>query len=189
MPPLTQHLKFRSSANTALSSNQSIMVNPNCTLFHYPIMSPKQIISDDKIGCKELLPLHALDDSSNTILEAPTPDSIVKSVNSGRFTRQDFDGTKCDGWFGPRHINFYLSWLLVSNGIHNQFMKNIMILPFTIYLEFEKKKNDNNNNNLASPLYNNLVKKEKEDIFDTSLVFLFIYRDSCWLLAVFYNFK
>ena len=77
MPPLTQHLKFRSLAITALSSNQSIMINPNCTLFQYPIMPPKQIISDDKIGCEELLPLHTLDDSSNTILDATTPNSFV----------------------------------------------------------------------------------------------------------------
>ena len=64
-----------------------------------------------------------------------------------------------------------------------------MILPYTIYREFENNNNDNNNNDLASPLYGDLAKKEKRDIFDTSLVFIFIYRDFCWLLAVLINFN
>ena len=187
MPPLTHHLNFRKSVKTAMSSNQFIMINPNFTLFQCPIMPPKSIISDDKIGCAELLPLHALENSSITNLQAPTPDSFVKSVNFVRFTRQDFDGTKCEGWFGPSHIHFYLSWLLVSNRINKQLMKNIMILPFNIYREFEKNNKDNTNEDLASPLYDDLVKKEQRDIFDSSLVFIFIYREFCWSLAVLVN--
>ena len=66
-------------------------------------------------------------------------------------------------------------------------MKNIMILPSTIYREFENNNKDNNNKDLASPLYDDLVKKENRDIFDSSLVFIFIYRDFCWSLAVLVN--
>ena len=63
-----------------------------------------------------------------------------------------------------------------------------MILPYTIFQEFE----DNNNhktNNCTSTMYNQLVEKEKWNIFDTSLVFIFIFRKFYWSLAVLVDFK
>ena len=87
----------------------------------------------------------------------------------------------------PKLIDLYLSQLLHTCKIHNRSSKCIMMLPFTIFCEFEEI-NDNKSDQCATSLYDDLVTKQKRDIFDTSLVFIFIYREFCWSLAVLVDF-
>ena len=77
-------------------------------------MPISQINTEFKISCQQLLKIHISKDSSPTDLEETSPRSIFQIVHNGQFTGRDYDGTKCDGWFGPKHIDLYLSWLLLT---------------------------------------------------------------------------
>ena len=81
----------------------------------------------------------------------------------------------------------YLSWLLDAIKIDGTFEKIIMMLPYTVFHEFEEIQ-DNKNYDYPRPIYNEIVKQQQRDIFDTSLTLIFIYRDFCWSLAVLVDF-
>ena len=111
----------------------------------------------------------------------------MHQICNGLFTGRDYDGTKSNGWFGPKFKDLYLSWLLHTCKIDNISSKSIMMLPFTIFREFEVI-NDNTNDECSTYMYDDLVKLQKRDIFDTSLGLIFIYREFCWSLAVLVDF-
>ena len=136
-------------------------------------MPISQINTEFKISCQQLLKIHISKDSSPTDLEETSPRSIFQIVHNGQFTGRDYDGTKCDGWFGPKHIDLYLSWLLLTNKIPNKSLEDIMILPYTIFQEFEDN-NKHKTDDCTSAMYDQLVEKEKRNIFDTSL-YLYLY--------------
>ena len=169
MPPTTQRTSIMDKECTAMTSSKSI----NVDLFQYPIVSTSTITTAFKISCQQLLPIQSSNDSFSTEFKAAR-ESIYKIICNGQFTGHDYGGTKINEWFSLKHIDLYLSWLLLTNRIHNKYLDDIMILPYTIFCEFEDN-SDNKNDALTSSIYDDLVFKKRLNIFDASLVFIFIF--------------
>ena len=151
MLALTQCYSIMDRECTATTGPKLINVAPKCCLFQYPIVPTSQIVTEFKISCQQLLPIHISNNLSPTGLEETTRQCIFQIVHNGQFTGRDYDGTKYDGWFGPKNIDLYLSWLLLTNRIHIKSLDDIMDLPYTIFGEFENN-NDNNTDNLTSSM-------------------------------------
>ena len=186
MPQTTQCTSSLDKVGVAMTNPKSINVVPNCCLSRYPIVSNGSIITTFKNSCQQFKPIQSSQDTSTADLQKMSCESVYQ-ICKGWFTGRDYDGTKSNGWFGPNLIYLYLSWLLHTCKIHNRSLKSIMMLPFSIFRKFEVI-NYNTNNLCATSLYNDLVKKQKRDIFDISLVFIFIYWEFCWSLAVLVDF-
>ena len=168
MPLTTQHTSIMDTECIAISSSKSINVVPKYCIFQYPIKPTSPITTVFKITCQQLLPIQSSNNSSSTNLEETARESIYKIVCNGQFTDCDYDGTKIDEWFGPKHIDLHLSWLLHTNRICNKSLDDIMILPYTIFREFDED-SDNKNGTLTSSMYDDLVLKQKQNIFDAKI--------------------
>ena len=188
MPQTTQCTSRLDKKRVGPTNPNSINVLPNCSLFRYPIIPSGSIIETFKISCQEFKPIQSLQDATTADLQINSDQSMYQ-IPKGCITGRDFDGTKSNGWFGYKLIELYLTWLLhtCDRKINNKFSKSIMILPYSIFREFEEI-NDNKNDQCATSLYDDLVKIQKRNIFDASLVIIFIYREFCWSLAVLVDF-
>ena len=146
-----------------MTSSKSINIVLKYCIFQYPIEPTSPITTAFKITYQQLLPIQSSNDLSSTDLEENARESIYKIVCNSRFTGRDYDGTKNYGWFGPKHIDLYLSWFLHTIRICNKSVNDIMILLYTIFRKFEEN-SDNKNDGLTSSMYNNLVLKQKWNI-------------------------
>ena len=188
MPPSTQCTSIMDTECTAMTSSKSINIVLKYCIFQYPIEPTSLISASFKITGQQLLPIQSSNDSSSTDLKETARKSIYKNVCNGRFTGHDYDGTKINGWLGPKHIDLYLSWLLHTNRICNKSLVDIMILPYIIFCEFEGN-GDNKNDALTSSMYDHLVLKQKGNIIDAKIVFIIIFRGCSWLLVVLVDFN
>ena len=188
MPQTTQCKSRLDKKRVGPTNPNSINVLPNCSLFRYPVIPCGSIIETFKISCQEFKPIQSLQDATTADLQINSDQSMYQ-IPKGCITGRDFDGTKSNGWFGYKLIELYLTWLLhtCDRKINNKFSKSIMILPYSIFREFEEI-NDNKNDQCATSLYDDLVEIQKRNIFDASLVIIFIYREFCWSLAVLVDF-
>ena len=145
MPPSTQCTSIMDTECTAMTSSKSINIVLKYCIFQYPIEPTSPIITAFKFTGQQLLPIQSSNDSFSTDLEETARESIYKFVCNSRFTGCDYDDTKIDGWFGPKHTDLHLYWLLHTNIIRNRSLDAIMILPYTIFCEFEENSDNKNN--------------------------------------------
>ena len=186
MPQTTQSTSSLDEECVTMTDPNSINVIPNYCLFQFPSVFSDRIITPDKIRCEQFNPIKSVQDTSTMYLKIHSNESMYQIPN-GIITDRDYDGTKSNGWFGPKLIELYLSWLLDTSKIDDKSPKSIMMLPFTVFHEFEVIQ-DNKNDGCPTSIYDDLVKQQQRDIFNTSLSLIFIYRDFCWSLAVLVDF-
>ena len=186
MPQTTQSTSSLEEECVTMTDPNTINVIPNYCLFHFPIVFSDRIITPDKIRCEQFNPIKSVQDTSTRYLKKHSNGSVYQIPN-GMITGRDYDGTKSNGWFRQKLIQLYLSWLLDTSKIDNKSTNSIMMLPFTVFHEFEEIQ-DTKNDKYPTSIYNNIVEQQQRDIFDTLLTLIFFYSDFCWSLAVLVDF-
>ena len=186
MPQSTQSTTSLDEECVTKTDPNSINIIPDFCLFWFPIVFSDQIITPDKISCEHFNPIKSCQERSTRYLKIHSNESVYQIPN-GMITSCDYDGTKSYGWFGPELIELYLFWLLDTSKIDDKSAQSIMMLPFTVFHDFEVIQ-DNKNDKCPMSIYDNLVVQQQQDIFDTSLTLIFIYWDFCWSLAVLVDF-
>ena len=125
MPPTTQRATILDRESTTMTSPNSINVVPKNYLFRYPIVSTSPIIAAFKDSCQQFMPIKNSGGSSTLYLKKTPREHFYQIVCNGRFTGRDYDGTKYNGWFGPKLIDLYLSWFCLPT----KFTTNFWMVP------------------------------------------------------------